>query len=391
MPEIVSVCRWLPSPTNEAAGVFVYRRLEALSQQLNLSVIQPIPYFPLIKGVPEWAKRPQRMLGTLSVSHEKMFYVPKILKRLDGYWLFKSILDRIREWHSSGGVRLIDAHFGYPDGVGSVRAGKTLNIPVFVTFRGLENDYIDDQTIGGQIATSLQDATGCICVSHSLKELAIRYGADEDKIRVIHNSIDRKQFYPGSRADSRQHLSLPPNDPLIVSVGHLASVKRHHVLIKAFAGVLAMQPNARLTIVGGAGHEPKYEIELRELTRRLGVSGAVSFAGRIPPADVANWLRAADVFSLASQREGCSNAILEALAVGIPVVTTPVGDNKYFVRDGDNGFIVPVDDPNAMQTALCHALSASHWDRDRISSGLSVGSWSQVASQIVEFYNERTC
>ena len=391
MSRIVSVCRWLPSPTNEAAGVFVYRRLEALSQQLNLSVIQPIPYFPLIKDIPEWANRPQRTLGSLSVSHEKMFYVPKILKRLDGYWLFKSILGRIREWHSSGDVRLIDAHFGYPDGVGSVRAGKTLNIPVFVTFRGLENDYIGDQNIGGQIATSLQDATGCICISHSLKALAIRYGADEDKIRVIHNSIDRKLFYPGSRTDSRHHLSLPPNDPLIVSVGHLASVKRHHVLIKAFAGVLATQPNARLAIVGGAGHEPKYEIELRELTRRLGVSDAVSFAGGIPPADVADWLRAADVFSLASQREGCCNAILEALAVGIPVVTTPVGDNEYFVKDGDNGFIVPVDDPIAMETALSRALSASNWDKERISSGLTVGSWSQVASQVIEFYNEKTC
>ena len=217
MPKIVSVCRWLPSPTNEAAGIFVYRRLEAISQQLNLSVIQPIPYFPLIKEVPEWANRPQRMLGSLSVSHEKMFYVPKILKRLDGYWLFKSILGRIMELHNNGGVRLIDAHFGYPDGVGSVRAGISLNIPVFVTFRGLENDYIDDPSIGGQIATSLQDATGCICISHSLKELAIRYGADEDKIRVIHNSIDRNLFYPGSRTDSRQHLSLPPDDPLIAA------------------------------------------------------------------------------------------------------------------------------------------------------------------------------
>ena len=101
------------------------------------------------------------------------------------------------------------------------------------------------------------------------------------------------------------------------------------------------------------------------------------------------WLRAADVFALATEREGCCNAVLEALAVGVPVVTTPAGDNPHFVKDGQNGYIVPVDDVPATAAALDRAVSTAQWDRQSISRNLAVGNWGNVAGQVLEYFAAR--
>ena len=136
-------------------------------------------------------------------------------------------------------------------------------------------------------------------------------------------------------------------------------------------------------------HEPDYARELQEQGARLDVTDFVTFVGRVCSEDVAAWLRAADVFALASRREGCCNAVLEALASGLPVVATPVGDNAWFVKEDSNGFLVPVGDFEALAQALEKALKKVDWDRNRISSDLPVGDWNSVARKVLEFFEER--
>ena len=317
-----------------------------------------------------------------------MFYVPKLLKSLDGFWLYRAVLSRLAALKNDRKLDIIDAHFGYPDGVGCVRAARALGIPVFITLRGLEEEYLKTTVIGDQISRALQQADGCICVSHSLKKLAIHAGASTAHTRVIHNAVDRQIFRPRDKAESRKVLSLAFDEPIIVSVGNLLSVKQHHVLITAFAELLETVASARLVIIGGSMHEPRYPTELRALCERLGVTDNVTFAGRLNSTTVASWLSAANVFALASKREGCCNAVLEALACGLPVVTTPVGDNTWFVKDGENGYIVPVDDSRAMAHALSAALERKDWDGDRICAGLQIGDWDRVAAEVLDFFAE---
>jgi glycosyltransferase involved in cell wall biosynthesis len=90
---------------------------------------------------------------------------------------------------------------------------------------------------------------------------------------------------------------------------------------------------------------------------------------------------------LLSSREGCCNAVLESLACGVPVVTTPVGDNVRFVRHGTNGYIVPVDDESAAEVALLSALRGHQWNSLDIAGSLDIASWDAVAIRVRDFLN----
>jgi len=389
---VLSVCRHFPTPVDPAAGIFVLNRVEAMSRHAEVEALQPVPHFPLLAPLPGWAKAASHRPRSLEIRHAPMFYVPAILKRLDARWLARAVRGPAAATHRRRPLDLIDAHFGYPDGAGCVRIGRELGLPVFITIRGFEHEYVKTPEVGAQMVRALQEADGCVAVSQALGELAIAHGVPRERVRVVHNAVDSGMFRHLDRDEARLRLGLDPGLRLVVSVGQLIARKRHHVLIEAFAQVLARQPGARLAIIGGGSLEPEYPRRLRDLAERLGVAGSVDFHGNLEPAAVAEWLAAADVFALATAREGCCNAVLEALATGLPVVTTPVGDNAHFVRGGDNGLLVPVDDAGAMAEALAAALAGGiAMRRETIAAALErqVGGWDAVALRVLEFFGER--
>ncbi|HZD52052.1 MAG TPA: glycosyltransferase, partial [Woeseiaceae bacterium] len=275
-PHIGSVCRTLPTPDDPSGGVFVWRRIEALARRTDVSAVQPIPYFPALRPLPGWAAAsPNHEAGELGVQHAPMFYLPKVLKSLDAYWLRRAVLRKLGALKRAGRLDLIDAHFGYPDGAGCVRAGRELGVPVFITIRGVEADNLRTPMIREQVRRALTLADGCIAVSHSLKELVMAAGVPAQNVTVIPNAVDRSLFRPRDRRESRCRLGLPADAPLVVSVGNLLSVKGHDVLIAAFAQIRGRKPDARLVIVGGSMHEPAYPQQLQAQCRRLGVENAV--------------------------------------------------------------------------------------------------------------------
>jgi glycosyltransferase involved in cell wall biosynthesis len=293
----------------------------------------------------------------------------------------------VRRSHAERPIDLIDAHFGYPEGVGCMRVAGRLGIPCFITLRGFENEFIHRPSIGLQMRRSWQRAAGIVAVSHSLRRVALEQGADPERVAVIHNAIDRRLFDRGDRDSARQALGIPARAPLIVSVGHLIERKRHLVLVRAFASLRERFPDARLAIIGSDAPEPAHARRLRTGIEALGLGVCVQLAGNLPPEAVLRWLHAADLFALATAREGCCNAVLEALATGLPVVTTAVGDNREFVGDGTNGYLVAVDDDRALAARLAEGLGRE-WDRAAISRALhaQVGDWQAVAGRVVEFF-----
>lgn len=387
---VVSVCRNLPTPDNPAEGTFIHSRLAAIAARADLSAVHPVPYFPVVRPLPEWATEESRRHQGMEILNAPMFYLPGIFKMLDGRWLARSIESIVTNLHRESPVDLIDAHFGYPEGVGCLSVGRRLGIPVYITVRGLETDRVREWLIGSQMTHALRQAAGCIAVSNTLADLLVDLGVDPHRVRVIHNAVDQGIFSIGDPAQDKIQVGVEVTQPLVVSIGRLVSLKRHHILLDAFGRLLEHSPDALLVIIGGRSYESDYPDKLLARVDRLGIGRSVRFVGSVPPSEVVRWLKAADVFALLSEREGCSNALLEALAVGVPAVVTPVGDNPYFVVPERDGYLVPVDDSEATAAALVDSIERRDWDRKGISARLAAraGNWDIVADSVLSFFHE---
>jgi len=145
---------------------------------------------------------------------------------------------------------------------------------------------------------------------------------------------------------------MPPGAPLVATVGHCADHKGQRFLVAAAPAVLARFPEARILIVGEGELLPT----LREQARALGVEGRVLFPGF--RTDVAALLRALDAFVFPSHLEGLGTSVLDALAVGLPVVATTAGGIPEMITDGVHGRLVPPRDPAALAAAMIELLQS---------------------------------
>jgi len=174
-------------------------------------------------------------------------------------------------------------------------------------------------------------------------------GIAPDRIQTIHNGVDAPDD-PASDGDAmrtaRARWRLTDRDLVIGTVGSLSPVKRHDLLVAAFARIRTRCPRARLLLVGDG---PLREMILNQC-RTLRIEDAVTITGWQD--DVPALLRAMDIYACTSDSEGMSNALLEALAAGLPVVATDVGDNPTVVRPDRDGLIVPATDVNVLAAAL---------------------------------------
>ncbi len=168
----------------------------------------------------------------------------------------------------------------------------------------------------------------------------------------------------------------------------LVAGKGHHHMVDAVARLRTKYDRLRLVIIGGGAHEPAYPELLRRRIEQRQMQESVRLTGALPPQTVALWLQAADVFALSTDDEGCCNAILEAMACGLPVVTTPAGDNAVLVAPPHRGFIVPT----GWSEALCEALEVAlrgTWDRESIAGYAADYSWDEVARRTVRFFRQQ--
>src|SRR4051812_12359415 len=107
--KIVSVCTIYPTRQHPAQGVFVQRRLAALSRFTRLRVLKPTPWFPLVRRYRDYEAASEGAPAQPAVHGEPMFYVPGVLKGLDGRWLERSVYPVLKRWSDVGLVHLVDA------------------------------------------------------------------------------------------------------------------------------------------------------------------------------------------------------------------------------------------------------------------------------------------
>jgi glycosyltransferase involved in cell wall biosynthesis len=170
---------------------------------------------------------------------------------------------------------------------------------------------------------------------------------------------------------------------ILLSVGGLVEGKGHHRVIESLPSILARHPDVLHVIVGDDPGGGRYRRELETLARRHGVTDAVRFAGPRPHDEIPLWLAAADLFCLATRSEGWCNAITEAVASGLPVITTRVGGNAEIVQDGLDGFLVPFWDRERFVSAVLDALDRP-WDRAAMARRAGGRGWDGTALAVME-------
>ncbi|MEQ8819507.1 MAG: glycosyltransferase [Sumerlaeia bacterium] len=169
-----------------------------------------------------------------------------------------------------------------------------------------------------------------------------------EKMRVIYNGIATERFRDAAPVDlGERYPALADAEAVAICVANLRPEKRHDVWLRALAEARQSAPGLKGLLAGrDSGEQGKVEALIRE----LGLEGAVVLAGSVD--DPAPLLRAADLFLLTSDTEGLPTALAEAMAAGLPVISTPAGGVPEIVADGETGLIVPFRDAGAAAQAM---------------------------------------
>ena len=386
-PKLLVFSSLFPSNKRPTAGVFIRERMFRVAQQIPVIVVSPVPWFPFQGLIRYWQPhfRPQpnryEEQQGVQVYFPRFFSIPGLLKSYDGFFMALGSLPTLFKLRKQ--FNIIDAHFAYPDGYAATLLGQWLKIPVTITLRGTEVPLSKMPERKTRMLAALKNATRVFSVSDSLKQLVVSLGADSDKIRVIGNGIDVAKFYPLAKTVARAELAIPKNAKVLVSVGALVYRKGFHRVIEILPTLAAKYPELIYLIVGGDSPEGYIRERLEQQVKTLGLEKNVRFLGAYPSEQLKLPLSAADLFVLATANEGWANVFLEAMACGLPVITTEVGGNIEVVNAPELGTVVPFGDSAALLAALLQGFETV-WDRSLIIQYARENSWDTRVRILVE-------
>ncbi len=191
-----------------------------------------------------------------------------------------------------------------------------------------------------------------VCVDKDTRDfLKQKHGLKEDKLSTIPSSVDLKVFVPDSR-ESILDSGIDTSKENILYVGRYDKVKNIPMLLEALTEVIRKRGNCHLVMVGGGREEKLF----RNLTDQLDISEHVSFLGLIEHDRIPTIMNICDIFVLPSLSEGSPHATKEAIACGLPVVSTNVGDVSTYIKNGLNGYIVEGFQSSDFATSIINAL-----------------------------------
>ena len=295
-------------------------------------------------------------------------------------WLLKAG-SKYRRMLRRNSYDLVHAFFGFPTGWLCYRTADKL--PYIISLRGSDvPGYnirlgLDYKLTAGLFRKIWSSASAVVANSSGLRNLALKFMPSLD-IAIIPNGIDTEKFYPAEM----QHHGKPMK---LLTVSRLIERKRIDLLIKA----VSMAKNAGLDVCLNIAGEGNLGGELRKLSQELNVSERIFFLGRIPSENMPQIYRQNDVFVMSSAHEGMSNAMLEAMASGLPIITTRCEGVEELITD--NGIVTERADAESFAEALKilaqgdksykQMCTASRIQAEKLS-------WNTVAQQYLDCYNK---
>jgi glycosyltransferase involved in cell wall biosynthesis/predicted ATP-grasp superfamily ATP-dependent carboligase/predicted metal-dependent phosphoesterase TrpH len=230
-------------------------------------------------------------------------------------------------------------------------AGKLSGLPTQATVHG-NLEYLQGHwKRRGMYRWLTLAAAPLVAVSDEIRRMLVEeIGLLAEEIKVVHNGVPVDEVAQGD-CPSREELGLPTAGRLIGVVGRLHPIKGPDVMIDAMPKLLEAAPDVRLLFFGQGHMRP----ELEQRVARLGLGDAVSFMGYAE--NIRDVMHCLDLVVVPSRYEGLSLTLIEAMATELPIVATNVGGTPEAITDGENGLLVPVEDPGALAEACLRLLT----------------------------------
>ncbi|MDR2092155.1 MAG: glycosyltransferase [Azoarcus sp.] len=396
-PYIGVLSSLFPSSVQPHAGLSIRERMFRVARRLPLFVVAPTPWVPWQDAMKKYLNKPHFRPGApeyeeqqgIPVWYPRFLSVPGVFRCCDGRTMAMAAYRRFAAMRHAGHLDVIDAHFAYPDGYAAVLLGRKLGVPVTITLRGAEARQVQSPRLAPKLREALMSATKVFAMGESLRQLAIGMGVPDERAETISDGVDVGNFRPHDRGEARAALGLTPEVPVLISAGWPVDEKGCHRVIEVLPSLVRRWPGLVYLIVGAgalAGHD---DTALKAHAVRLGLGGAVRFLDDLPLNEFPGPLSAADVFVLATHTGSGSSAFLEAMACGLPVVTTEVGVSREAVCRPDLGELVPFGEPLVLEAALDRALSRP-WDRAAIRRYAETNSWDGRIGRLCRVFSELT-
>lgn len=318
----------------------------------------------------------------LKVKRLKGFVVPRLDRAISA-----GLVKRLHESIKFGGFDLVHGQDIYSSmALQLVYSARRRRIPIVLTCHSIHETTGLWKLIYQPLVFTMNRADRVIAVSNATREFCRVLGVLDYKIVAIPNGIDISKLnliVDGTSVRARLGIE---SEPLVVTAIRLVKRKGPENLVTAFSKVLKPMPEAKLAI---AGEGPEYA-NLRAIIKKLGIENSVFMLGVLPHEQVFELMAAADVFVLPSMIEACPFALLEAMAVGTPVICTRVGGTPEIVENGVNGLMVPSANNDALADAILNILD-DHKLAERLQTNgpLTVRkkfSWERTAKQTLALY-----
>ena len=203
-----------------------------------------------------------------------------------------------------------------------------------------------------------------IAISHAVSDVLVRSGIDPGRISVVHSGISLDLARATTRLGIRDLLGLPAAARVAANVAALVPHKDHATLLGAAKQLEARYPDLTWVIAG----EGELRSALESRIRQLGLTRRVHLMGHVPNPE--RLIADADVFVMSSQEEGLGTAVLEAMALGIPVASTAAGGLPEMLGNGA-GLVVPPREPGALAEAVARLLDSAQLRADLVERGLA--------------------
>ncbi len=278
---------------------------------------------------------------------------------------------------------VLHCHGAYPAAYVGAAVKWMIKVPMVVRPHGsdiLQGEWIrQNPRLERRMTQSLQKADRIVAQGQSLKSELLRLGLPDTRVEIIHNGVQRSPVRPVAPAASTRE------PPYVLSLGSLSQKKGYDLLLRAFYDIATDIPDIRLVIAGGGS---RY-LELMDLTIKLSLENRVRWMGEVSGERKQQLLEGALAYVCPSRREPFSNALLEAMAAGLPIVATRVGGNAEMLEDDRSAILVPPEDPLLLAGAIRRVIQDKPL-RDRLGEESyrrsELFDWDRMVTQYEDLY-----